>query len=516
MVHGVLDDNATVTSADNDCTFCDVFGCKAKRELKSCVVFNSTVPIGAGSNFPKDMQVRFITGARAYLKENAQLTTMKGARFPIEKAPTTGKGKGGGGRGGGGRGGGRSATPIISSSISEVQFFGDEGENAQDFESWVQNMQGEQAESDQLAAPVFASFFGGGDPPDEAELTEAIRDEIARASAVAAEAAVSAATPAPATQPIVLMTPNPALTPVPSQAQGQMTPVVRSSLQALRESRPQSGGGTTSAASAVSAAPDAARTDEERSVTERLMEAGAQALKQERLAKKKLQALQKSRVGTWFEAILKFLGVDKLNKYQRALLAFVLYAAMWPNALPLRLLRDKFIRQLVVVRDTFISNVAANLVGLTSTGLIISMGSQRTGGNGGNSDGGNSDEGGATPTPDAPTARDVTTSGSIPEGDSRSTTPSSRSVTPLSPIQESSAEVVVNSVHRARQTLTSPSTTSIRLTRAASTLSGSQGLSPLRATLSRRRRYRRPSTATIILTTMRQWTTLRRSSRKRS
>ena len=178
------------------------------------------------------------------------------------------------------------------------------------------------------------------------------------------------------------------------------------------------------------------------------MEAGAQALKQERLAKKKLQALQKSRVGTWFEAILKFLGVDKLNKYQRALLAFVLYAAMWPNALPLRLLRDKFVRQLVVVRDTFISNVAANLVGLTSTGLIISMGSQRTGGNGGNSDGGNSDEGGAAPTPDepnAPTARDVTTSGSISEGDSRSTTPSSRSVTPLSPIQESSAEVVVNS-----------------------------------------------------------------------
>ena len=149
-------------------------------------MFNSTVPIGAGSNFPKDMQVRFITGARAYLKENAQLTTMKGARFPVEKAPTTGKGKGGGGRGGGGRGGGRSATPIISSSISEVQFFGDEGENAQDFESWVQNMQGEQAESDQLAAPAFASFFGGGDPPDEAELTEAIRDEIARASAVSA------------------------------------------------------------------------------------------------------------------------------------------------------------------------------------------------------------------------------------------------------------------------------------------------------------------------------------------
>jgi hypothetical protein len=114
---------------------------------------------------------------------------------------------------------------------------------------------------------------------------------------------------------------------------------------------------------------------------------------------------------------------------------------MWPNALPLRLLRDKLIRQLVIIRDTFISNVAANLVGLTSTGLIISMGSQRTGGN----DSSNSDEGGAAPTPDEPNAssvRDVTTIGSTSEGESRSTTPSSRSVTPLSPIQEMSAEIV--------------------------------------------------------------------------
>ena len=135
------------------------------------------------------MQVRFITGARAHLKENAQLTTMKGARFPIaEKAPTTGKGKGGGGRGGGGRGGGRSATPIISSSISEVQFFGDEGENAQDFEAWVQNMQGEQAESDQLAAPVFASFFGGGDPRGNAAFCRGERHDRQQAGADAVDA----------------------------------------------------------------------------------------------------------------------------------------------------------------------------------------------------------------------------------------------------------------------------------------------------------------------------------------
>ena len=181
--------------------------------------------------------------------------------------------------------------------------------------------------------------------------------------------------------------------------------MVRSSLQALRESRPQSGGGITSAATAVSAAPDAARTDEERSVTERLMEAGAQALKQERLTKKKLQALQKSRLGAWVDAIFKFFGVDKLNKYQRALLAFVLYAAMWPNALPLRLLRDKLVRQLVVVRDTFISNVASNLVGLTSTGLIISMRSMRS--RTGND--GNNDEGSAAPTPSEPSSAHVVT-----------------------------------------------------------------------------------------------------------
>ena len=78
-----------LTAADNDCTFCDVFGCKAKAELKSCVVFNSTVPIGAGSNFPKDMQVRFVKGARAHLKDNAQLTTMKGVRFARGGTPRT-------------------------------------------------------------------------------------------------------------------------------------------------------------------------------------------------------------------------------------------------------------------------------------------------------------------------------------------------------------------------------------------------------------------------------------------
>ena len=100
-----------LTSADNDCTLCDVFGCKAKSEIKKCVVFNSSVPIGAGSNYPKDMQVRFINGARSHLKENPDLKSMKNVRFTIERPAGSGKGKGSGGRGGGGRGGGRSAAP---------------------------------------------------------------------------------------------------------------------------------------------------------------------------------------------------------------------------------------------------------------------------------------------------------------------------------------------------------------------------------------------------------------------
>ena len=70
-----------LTAADNNCTFCDVFGCKAKSELKTCVVYNSAVPVGAGSQFPKDMQVRFVKGAREHLKqERARIPTLTAAR----------------------------------------------------------------------------------------------------------------------------------------------------------------------------------------------------------------------------------------------------------------------------------------------------------------------------------------------------------------------------------------------------------------------------------------------------
>lgn len=144
-----------LTAADNDCAFCDVFNCKAQKNVKLCVVYNSAVRIGEGTPFQKQMQINFIKGARAHLKANPELETMKGVKFVIEKSSTPGgKGRGGGGRGGAGRGGGsagRSATPIIMSNVGEAEFFGDDGENATDFESWVRGMQGEEAADNHLA-----------------------------------------------------------------------------------------------------------------------------------------------------------------------------------------------------------------------------------------------------------------------------------------------------------------------------------------------------------------------------
>ena len=437
----VLATGDRLTAADNQCKYCDVFGCKANDAIKKCVVFNKDIAIGEGSKFPKDMQVRFIKGARAHLEQNQELKSMKGVKFLVEKPPHAGggKGRGGGGRGGsggGGRGGGggRSAAPIIFSA-SEVDFFGDEGENAEDFDAWVQNMQNES--DGHVAAPVFARFFGGGDPP-QSELTEAIREEIARASAVAAEAAVVAATPMPASGAASNL-PNPALTPLPPSRDGQVTPVVRSSLAALRETQPASGGGTTPAAVQVSRGASRAAPEDERTITERLFEAGASALKQERLLSAKSQA--KSRLGSWFEAILKVLGLDKTNKFQRAQLAFVFYCALWPNTTLLKLVRDKVLKQLAIARDTFISTMAAKLIGLTSTGILISLGAN------GSSSGSNS---GAASNP-APLVADLpanVTTATTPVdrqlefNTSRSATPSSRSATPLSPIQEIGPEAV--------------------------------------------------------------------------
>ena len=451
-----------LTMADNDCSLCDVFGCKAKGNVKLCVVYNPAIKIGENTQFCRPVQMRFITGARAHLQANPELKTMKNVKFSIDKSSGPGKGGRGGGRGGnGGRGAaaGRTATPVMA------HFFGDDDDkaNPESFEDWLEKMQcenvadGASAESDgtsvlptgALAAPVFANFFGGGDPP-EAELTDAIRDEIARASAVATSAMVEsavAATPMNAQQ-TVPQTPNLALTPV-QPARGQVTPVQqRSSLQALRES--QSGGGITATSSAArdesaSGADTAAAPagSEELSLTDRLFEVGAAALQQQRelrKAKKTIISLKKWAFVSWLEALFKFLGFDKLNKYQRVLLGFIMFAAFKPNSLPMRVLREKVLKQLVIARDVFISNVVGRLIGFTSTGLLISMGSQRTGNGDGGS--GNGDDGPASGTMTATMVNE-----SIARAEdthSRSNTPSSRSVTPLSPIPESSAEAAVD------------------------------------------------------------------------
>ena len=48
-----------LTAADNDCTYCDLFGCKAKSDIKACPCLNSSVKIGDGTNFSRDMQCRY-------------------------------------------------------------------------------------------------------------------------------------------------------------------------------------------------------------------------------------------------------------------------------------------------------------------------------------------------------------------------------------------------------------------------------------------------------------------------
>ena len=140
----VLAVEGRLTAADNDCQYCDVFNCKAGNSIKECVVYNEKVKTGDNTPFFKAMQINFIKSARAHLKQNPELKTMKGVKFLIDKSSSGGKGKGGGGRGGGGRGGGsagRSAAPVVMSSVAQAELFGDVGENPEDFEAWVLNQQ---------------------------------------------------------------------------------------------------------------------------------------------------------------------------------------------------------------------------------------------------------------------------------------------------------------------------------------------------------------------------------------
>ena len=95
--------------------------------------------------FGRDAQVRYIQGGRAKLVEEPDLTTLKDVKFfvkPPDFSSGGARGKGnGGGRGGApyGRGAGRGGqvTSIFGGSDSVQEIFGDEGENAQDFDKWM-------------------------------------------------------------------------------------------------------------------------------------------------------------------------------------------------------------------------------------------------------------------------------------------------------------------------------------------------------------------------------------------
>merc|ERR1719272_247888 len=96
-----------LSAADNDCTRCSLFGCKAGNDIKKCPIMNKAVPTGPGTAFPRDAQVRYIDGGRNKLAEEPDLTTLKDVKFFVKPSEfSSGKGKGGPGGGlGGGRGG---------------------------------------------------------------------------------------------------------------------------------------------------------------------------------------------------------------------------------------------------------------------------------------------------------------------------------------------------------------------------------------------------------------------------
>ena len=197
-----------LSAADNDCKYCSLFGCKAKTDIKKCPIMNKAVPIGSGTAFARDAQVRYIEGGRAKLVEEPDLTTLKDVKFFVKPPDFSngggrGNGKGsGGGRGGApyGRGAGRGGqvTSIFSANDGVQQIFGDEGENAQDFDQWmdgVMNGDNDASGTGNIAAPVFgtlANFFGNSPSGDGETLSQDMYNEIARASAAAAEAAFGA------------------------------------------------------------------------------------------------------------------------------------------------------------------------------------------------------------------------------------------------------------------------------------------------------------------------------------
>ena len=360
-----------LTAADNDCTFCDLFGCKAKTDIKLCPCLNASVKIGEGTTYPRDMQCRYIKGARLHLKDNAELKSLKGVKFHVEPPAGgytqrggggggRGKGYGGRGKGNGGRGsyGQRQAAPLISG-MSDML-----GGDADDFDAWLD---GQMHEEVRMATPMFGGLFGngGGDGNDDGIISSAVRDAIEEATNSAVDAAFTNATPR-SDRPMQTPAPNPALARLPP-----ITPVVNSALTELRAAASASGGGATTMRSKK-------KDDDDRTSTEIIMEAGAKGLKQDRLLRKKAEITP-----TFKQAMVRILVKladmvhDKVSQFTFSqLCTFVLafYYVIWPNLKPeVRVLLNRFYSKIIVARDTFISGLASRLIGITTTGIILSM-----------------------------------------------------------------------------------------------------------------------------------------------
>ena len=225
--------------------------------------------------------------------EEPDLTTLKDVKFfvkPPDFSSGGARGKGnGGGRGGApyGRGAGRGGqvTSIFGGSDSVQEIFGDEGENAQDFDNWMDGIMngdaGVSSAAQHVAAPIFghlANFFGNSPNGDGETLSQEMYDEIARASAAAAELAFGVGS-SQVTPQASFRTPNPALTPLPP-----VTPIVNTSLSELRAAKAaESGGGITSSKGASKSSKD----DDDKTSTEIVTEAISKGLKQDRTLRAK-------------------------------------------------------------------------------------------------------------------------------------------------------------------------------------------------------------------------------------
>ena len=360
-----------LTAADNDCTFCDLFGCKAKTDIKLCPCLNASVKIGEGTTYPRDMQCRYIKGARLHLKDNAELKSLKGVKFHVEPPAGgytqrggggggRGKGYGGRGKGNGGRGsyGQRQAAPLISGMNDML------GGDADDFDAWLD---GQMHEEVRMATPMFGGLFGngGGDGNDDGIISSAVRDAIEEATNSAVDAAFTNATPR-SDRPMQTPAPNPALARLPP-----ITPVVNSALTELRAAASASGGGATTMRSKK-------KDDDDRTSTEIIMEAGAKGLKQDRLLRKKAEITPTFKQ-TMVRILVKLADMvhDKVSQFTFSqLCTFVLafYYVIWPNLKPeVRVLLNRFYSKIIVARDTFISGLASRLIGITTTGIILSM-----------------------------------------------------------------------------------------------------------------------------------------------